>query len=30
MKCDDVLLTEKLKQDWSGVGLVMLDAGQEE
>ena len=30
MKCDDVRLSAKLKQDWSGVGLVMLDAGQDE
>ena len=30
MKCDDARLSANLKQDWSGVGLVMLDAGQEE
>lgn len=33
MKCDDVRLSANLKQDWSGVRLLLVrrsDAGQEE
>lgn len=28
MKCDDDLLTENLKQDWSGVKILDRDVGQ--